>query len=193
MRFADRIEAVGTARANEQVTLVRAGHRADRPAQFRRRQLRPARPGRSPCSQQAQESAAAERGPGARARGRSSSCGGSRRCKERGFATRADYDTQVAAAAAARAQAQQARARDRRAGDPRALLGLGVAAQHLGRRDRQPGHRDRDDQRHQHDQARFHRARDDAVARSGRACRSRRARPPIPTSRSAARSTPSIR
>jgi len=105
MRFVERIEAVGTAVANEQVTLsapvterivrlnfddgsfVRAGqvvavlHQAQEAAQLNEVQ--------------------------ARARQAEQQLGRLTQLKNRGFATRSDYDAQVAAAAAARAQAQQ--------------------------------------------------------------------------------------
>ena len=108
MTFADRIEAVGTARANEQVTLsapvterivrlnfddgsfVRAGQIV---AVLRQ------------AEQNAQLSEAS-----ARSREAQQQLQRVEALKNRGFATRSNYDTQVAARDAARAQAQQVRA-----------------------------------------------------------------------------------
>lgn len=106
--FADRIEAVGTARANEQVTLsapvteriVRLNF--DDGAFVQRGQvvavLRQA-------EQNAELSAA-----NARAREAGQQLRRIEALKNRGFATRSNYDTQVASAAAARAQAQAVQA-----------------------------------------------------------------------------------
>ena len=104
MRFADRIEAVGTARANEQVTLsapvteriVRLNF--DDGAYVRRGQV-------IAVLQQAQQSAELREAQ-ARARAADQQLRRVEALKQRGFATRADYDAQVAAAASARAQAQ---------------------------------------------------------------------------------------
>ncbi len=108
MRFADRIEAVGTAVANEQVTvsapvterIIRLNF--DDGSFVRRGQV-------LAILQQAQQSAqlreiqAREREAGQQLRR-------VEELKDRGFATRSSYDSQIAAAAAARAQAQAMRA-----------------------------------------------------------------------------------
>ncbi|HEX8644995.1 MAG TPA: efflux RND transporter periplasmic adaptor subunit [Allosphingosinicella sp.] len=108
MRFVDRIEAVGTAVANEQVTIaspvteriVRLNF--DDGSFVRRGQV-------VAVLQQAQEAAQLAEVQ-ARARQAEQQLGRVTQLKNRGFATRADYDAQVAAAAAARAQGQQVRA-----------------------------------------------------------------------------------
>ena len=108
MRFVDRIEAVGSAVANEQVTLaapvteriVRLNF--DDGSFVRRGQV-------VAVLQQSQETAQLAEAQ-ARARQAEQQLGRVTQLKNRGFATRADYDVQVAAAAAARAQAQQVRA-----------------------------------------------------------------------------------
>jgi membrane fusion protein (multidrug efflux system) len=108
MRFADRIEAVGTAVANEQVTLaapvteriVRLNF--DDGSYVRRGQV-------VAVLQQAQESAEL-REVQARSREAQQQLVRIEELKDRGFATRSSYDSQVAAAAAARAQAQGVRA-----------------------------------------------------------------------------------
>ncbi|WP_114952470.1 efflux RND transporter periplasmic adaptor subunit [Sphingosinicella terrae] len=107
-RFADRIEAVGTARANEQVTLsapvteriVRLAF--DDGSYVQRGQV-------VAVLQQAQQTAQL-REVQARSREAEQQLERVEELKGRGFATRADYDTQIAAAAAARAQAQAVRA-----------------------------------------------------------------------------------
>jgi len=108
MRFVDRIEAVGNAVANEQVTIsapvteriVRLNF--DDGSFVRRGQV-------VAILQQAQEEAQLAEVQ-ARARQADQQLGRITQLKNRGFATRADYDAQVAAAAAARAQGQQVRA-----------------------------------------------------------------------------------
>ncbi len=108
MRFATRIEAVGTARANEQVTLsapvteriVRLNF--DDGSYVRRGQV-------IAVLQQAQQSAQLNEVQ-ARARETEQQLTRIESLKDRGFATKSAYDSQVAAAAAARAQAQQVRA-----------------------------------------------------------------------------------
>lgn len=108
MRFADRIEAVGTARANEQVTLaapiteriVRLNF--DDGSFVRRGQV-------IAVLQQAQQSAELNEIQ-ARAREAEQQLERVSALKERGFATGASYDERVAAAAAARAQARQVQA-----------------------------------------------------------------------------------
>ena len=105
IRFVDRIEAVGTARANEQVTMsapvteriVRLNF--DDGGFVRRGQV-------IAVLQQAQQSAQL-REVQARAREAEQQLQRIDELKDRGFATRAAYDAQVAAAAAARAQAQR--------------------------------------------------------------------------------------
>ena len=104
MRFADRMEAVGTARANEQVTIsapvteriVRLNF--DDGSFVRRGQV-------IAVLQQAQQGAAL-REVQARQRQAEQQLARVEQLKARGFATKADYDAQVAAAASARAQAQ---------------------------------------------------------------------------------------
>lgn len=108
MRFVERIEAVGSAVANEQVTLaapvteriVRLNF--DDGSFVRRGQV-------IAVLQQGQQTAQLAEVQ-ARARQAEQQLERVTQLKNRGFATRADYDTQVAAAAAARAQGQQVRA-----------------------------------------------------------------------------------
>jgi len=104
MRFVDRIDAVGTAVANEQVTLsapvteriVRLNF--DDGSFVRRGQI-------VAVLQQAQQTAEL-REIQARSREAQQQLERVEQLKNRGFATRSDYDSRVAAAAAARAQAQ---------------------------------------------------------------------------------------
>ena len=104
IRFADRIEAVGTARANEQVTvsapvterIVRLNF--DDGSFVRRGQV-------IAVLQQAQQDAQMREAQ-ARVREAEQQLRRVEALKQRGFATRADYDARVAAAATARAQAQ---------------------------------------------------------------------------------------
>jgi membrane fusion protein (multidrug efflux system) len=108
IRFADRIEAVGTAVANEQVTvsapvterIIRLNF--DDGSYVRRGQV-------IAVLQQAQQSAEL-REVQARQREAQQQLQRIEQLKDRGFATRSSYDAQVAAAAAARAQAQGVRA-----------------------------------------------------------------------------------
>ena len=108
MEFADRIEAVGTARANEQVTLaapvteriVRLNF--DDGAFVQRGQV-------VAVLRQAEQTAQLTEA-NARAREATQQLQRVAELKNRGFATRSSYDTQVAAAAQARAQAQQVQA-----------------------------------------------------------------------------------
>ena len=108
IEFADRIEAVGTARANEQVTLsapvteriVRLNF--DDGAFVNRGQV-------VAVLRQAEQSAQLTEA-NARAREAQQQLARIAELKNRGFATRSNYDTQVAAAAQARAQAQQVQA-----------------------------------------------------------------------------------
>lgn len=106
MRFADRIEAVGTARANEQVTVSAPVTERITRLNFddgdfvQRGQV-------IAVLQQAQQGAQLREAQ-ARLREADQQLRRVEELKERGFATRSDYDSQVAAAAAARAQAQAA-------------------------------------------------------------------------------------
>ena len=108
VRFVDRIEAVGTARANEQVTIaapvteriVRLGF--DDGSFVRRGQT-------IAVLAQAQENAQLNEAQ-ARARETSQQLARVQELKQRGFATKSSLDAQVAAAAQARAQAAGARA-----------------------------------------------------------------------------------
>jgi membrane fusion protein (multidrug efflux system) len=104
MRFVDRIEAVGTALANEQVTLsapvteriVRLNF--DDGSFVQRGQI-------VAVLQQARQAAQLSEVQ-ARAREAQQQLARIEQLKNRGFATRSDYDSRIAAAAAARAQAQ---------------------------------------------------------------------------------------
>jgi membrane fusion protein (multidrug efflux system) len=104
MRFVETVEAVGTANANEQVTLaapvteriVRLGF--DDGAFVRKGQV-------IAVLAQGQESAQLAEAQ-ARARAAQQQLGRISTLRERGFATKAAYDEQIASAAAARAQAQ---------------------------------------------------------------------------------------
>ena len=104
MRFADRVEAVGTARANEQVTVSAPMTERITRLNFddgsfvRRGQV-------IAVLQQAQENAQLREAQ-ARVREAQQQLSRVESLKDRGFATRSSYDAQVAAAAAARAQAQ---------------------------------------------------------------------------------------
>lgn len=108
MEFADRIEAVGTARANEQVTLsapiteriVRLNF--DDGAFVRQGQV-------VAVLRQAEQNAQLTEA-NARAREAQQQLQRISELKNRGFATRSSYDAQVATAAAARAQSQQVQA-----------------------------------------------------------------------------------
>jgi membrane fusion protein (multidrug efflux system) len=108
LHFVDRVEAVGTARANEQVTLS---------APVTERLLRVnfedggfVRAGQTiAVLAQGQENAALAEAQ-ARAREASQQLARVQTLRSRGFATKASFDAQVAAEAAARAQAAQARA-----------------------------------------------------------------------------------
>lgn len=108
IRFVDRLEAVGTAVANEQVTvsapvterIIRLNF--DDGSYVRRGQV-------IAVLQQAQQTAEL-REVQARSREAQQQLQRIEELKDRGFATRSSYDAQVAAAAATRAQAQGARA-----------------------------------------------------------------------------------
>jgi membrane fusion protein (multidrug efflux system) len=108
MRFVDRIEAVGSAVANEQVTL--ASPVTERIVRLNFDDGSFVRAGQVVAVlQQGQESAQLAEVQ-ARVRQAEQQLARVTQLKDRGFATRADYDVQVASAAAARAQAQQVRA-----------------------------------------------------------------------------------
>ena len=108
MRFVDRIEAVGTAVANEQVTL--SSPVTERITRLNFDDGSFVRRGQVVAVLQQGQEAAQLAEVQARARQAEQQLGRISQLKNRGFATRADYDVQVAAAAAARAQGQQVRA-----------------------------------------------------------------------------------
>ena len=108
MRFADRIEAVGTAIANEQVTL--AAPVTERIIRLNFDDGSFVRRGQVVAVLQQAQQAAELREVQARAREAQQQLERIESLKDRGFATRSNYDTQVASAAAARAQAQAVRA-----------------------------------------------------------------------------------
>lgn len=108
MRFVDRIEAVGTALANEQVTL--SAPVTERIVRLNFDDGAYVRPGQViAVLQQAQQTAQLTEVQ-ARAREAEQQLQRIGELKDRGFATRSSYDAQVAAAAAARAQGQQVQA-----------------------------------------------------------------------------------
>ena len=108
MRFADRMEAIGTARANEQVTV--SAPVTERIVRLNFDDGSFVRAGQVVAVlQQAQQSAQLNEAQ-ARARETQQQLARVAELKQRGFATQSAYDTQVAAAAAARAQAAQANA-----------------------------------------------------------------------------------
>lgn len=108
MRFVDRIEAVGTAIANEQVTL--SAPVTERIVRLNFDDGSYVRAGQViAVLQQAQQSAQLTEVQ-ARTREAEQQLERIGELKDRGFATRSSYDAQVASAAAARAQAQQVRA-----------------------------------------------------------------------------------
>ncbi len=108
MTFADRIEAVGTARANEQVTL--AAPVTERIVRLNFDDGSFVRAGQVVAVLQQAQQTAELREIQARSREAQQQLARVEQLKNRGFATRADYDSRVAAAAAARAQAQGTRA-----------------------------------------------------------------------------------
>ena len=108
MRFVDRIEAVGSAVANEQVTL--SSPVTERITRLNFDDGSFVRRGQVVAVLQQGQEAAQLAEVQARARQAEQQLGRISQLKDRGFATRADYDVQVAAAAAARAQGQQVRA-----------------------------------------------------------------------------------
>lgn len=108
MEFADRIEAVGTARANEQVTL--SAPVTERIVRLNFDDGAFVRQGQVVAVLRQAEQTAQLTEANARAREAQQQLQRIAALKDRGFATRSNYDTQVAAAAAARAQAQQVQA-----------------------------------------------------------------------------------
>jgi membrane fusion protein, multidrug efflux system len=105
MRFADRMEAIGTAHANEQVTV--SAPVTERIVRLNFDDGSFVRAGQVVAVlQQAQQSAQLSEAQ-ARAREAQQQLARVQQLKQRGFATQSALDTQVAAAAAARAQAQQ--------------------------------------------------------------------------------------
>ncbi len=108
MEFVDRIEAIGTARANEQVTL--AAPVTERIVRLNFDDGAFVRQGQVVAVLRQAEQNAQLSEANARAREANQQLLRVSELKNRGFATRSSYDTQVAAAAAARAQAQQVQA-----------------------------------------------------------------------------------
>jgi membrane fusion protein (multidrug efflux system) len=108
MRFVERIEAVGSAVANEQVTL--AAPVTERIVRLNFDDGSFVRAGQVVAVLQQGQEAAQLAEVQARQRQAEQQLGRLTQLKNRGFTTRSDYDVQVAAAAAARAQAQQVRA-----------------------------------------------------------------------------------
>ncbi len=108
MRFADRIDAVGTARANEQVTL--AAPVTERIVRLNFDDGGYVQRGQVVAVLQQGQQTAQLREVQAQAREAEQQLRRVEALKNRGFATRADYDARVAAAAGARARAQSANA-----------------------------------------------------------------------------------
>lgn len=108
MSFADRIEAVGTARANEQVTL--AAPVTERIVRLNFDDGSFVRAGQVVAVLRQAEQNAELSAANAREREARQQLARVEALKDRGFATRSNYDSQVAARDAARAQAQQVRA-----------------------------------------------------------------------------------
>jgi len=108
MTFADRIEAVGTARANEQVTL--SAPVAERIVRLNFDDGAYVRAGQVVAVLRQAEQNAQLSEASARSREAQQQLQRVEALKNRGFATRSNYDTQVAARDAARAQAQQVQA-----------------------------------------------------------------------------------
>jgi len=108
MTFTDRIEAVGTARANEQVTL--SAPVTERIVRLNFDDGSFVRAGQVIAVLRQAEQTAELSEANARAREAQQQLRRVESLKNRGFATRSNYDTQVAAAAAARAQAQAVQA-----------------------------------------------------------------------------------
>ena len=108
MEFADRIDAVGTARANEQVTL--AAPVTERIVRLNFDDGAFVQSGQIVAVLRQAEQTAQLTEANARTREAQQQLQRIEALKNRGFATRSNYDTQVAAAAQARAQAQQVQA-----------------------------------------------------------------------------------
>lgn len=108
MQFADTIEAVGTANANEQVTL--SAPVTERIIRLNFDDGSFVRAGQVVAVLQQAEQSAQLTEVQARAREAQQQLDRVTELKQRGFATQSNYDTQIAAAQAARAQAQQVRA-----------------------------------------------------------------------------------
>jgi len=106
--FTDRIEAVGTARANEQVTL--SAPVTERIERLNFDDGAFVRTGQVVAVLRQAEQSAQLNEANARQREAQQQLQRIEQLKNRGYATRSNYDTQVASAAAARAQAQQVRA-----------------------------------------------------------------------------------
>lgn len=108
MRFADRIEAVGTAVANEQVTL--SAPVTERIVRLNFDDGSFVRRGQTIAVLRQSEQTAQLQEVQARSREAEQQLARVGQLKQRGFATKSSYDSQVAAAAASRAQAAQVRA-----------------------------------------------------------------------------------
>jgi membrane fusion protein (multidrug efflux system) len=108
MTFADRIEAVGTARANEQVTL--SAPVTERIVRLNFDDGGFVRAGQVVAVLRQAEQTAELSAANARQREAQQQLQRVEQLKNRGFATRSNYDSQIAARDAARAQAQQVRA-----------------------------------------------------------------------------------
>jgi membrane fusion protein (multidrug efflux system) len=108
MAFADRIEAVGTARANEQVTL--SAPVTERIVRLNFEDGAYVQRGQIVAVLRQAEQTAELNAANARSREAQQQLRRIEALKNRGFATRSNYDTQVAAAAAARAQSQAVQA-----------------------------------------------------------------------------------
>ena len=108
MQFADVIEAIGTANANEQVTL--AAPVTERIVRLNFDDGSFVRAGQVVAVLQQAEQSAQLNEAQARSRETQQQLGRITELKQRGFATQSNYDAQLAAAQAARAQAQQVRA-----------------------------------------------------------------------------------
>jgi membrane fusion protein (multidrug efflux system) len=108
MAFTDRIEAVGTARANEQVTL--SAPVTERIVRLNFEDGAFVQRGQVVAVLRQAEQTAELNAANARSREAQQQLQRIEALKNRGFATRSNYDTQVAAAAAARAQSQAVQA-----------------------------------------------------------------------------------
>ncbi|MFS0738560.1 efflux RND transporter periplasmic adaptor subunit [Sphingomonas sp. 1P06PA] len=108
VRFVDRIEAIGTARANEQVTLSAPVTERLVRVNFNDGGYVAAGQVVATLAQSQENATLAEAQANARVAGQQ--LARISELKQRGFATNASLDTQIAAASAARAQAEQARA-----------------------------------------------------------------------------------